>query len=393
MIRTPYYLIDEQRMLPAMEKIRYVEQHSGAKSVLALKCFSSWCAFDFMRHYMAGTTSSSLYEAKLGHETFGGENHGYCVAYTEAEIQEVAKICDKVIFNSLGQLTRFKHFCKEASIGLRLNPQVGFSPYELSDTVCQYSRLGVTLDQLSYDITQQLDGVMFHMNCENDNADNFVQQLSLIEKRFGEILQHLHWISLGGGIAFTDTNYPLDTFVRCLSDFAEKFAVQLYLEPGEAAITESTSLVVTVIDIVNNGLPTLIVDAGVETHLLDVLTYDYSPTLLEAKLLDTKTVAKHTAATMTTTENHLAEALEKNANLYRVCGRTCLSGDIFGDYIFEQPMAIGDQLTFSNAGGYSIVKKNFFNGMNMPAICHRTIDGELKVVREFSYSDFKKALS
>ncbi|MBX2808861.1 MAG: carboxynorspermidine decarboxylase [Cellvibrionaceae bacterium] len=377
-ITTPYYLIDEQRMLPAMEKIRYLQQRSGAKSLLALKCFSSWCAFDFMRGYMAGTTSSSLYEARLGHETFGGENHGYAVAYSEADIQQTAGLCDKIIFNSVKQLTDFKRYCKTAAIGLRLNPEIGFSAYSLSDTVCQYSHLGVTGQQLSDAVIQQLDGVMLHMNCENADFDNFSKQLAIIDQRFSPVLQHVRWLSLGGGIAFTHPDYPLDNFAQCLLAFSRKFKVQIYLEPGEAAITASTSLVVTVLDIVDNGLPTLIVDAGVETHLLDVLTYQYTPALTGATAI---------------TADEISAALQANKTLYRVCGRTCLSGDVFGYYIFEQTVSIGSQLVFSDAGGYSIVKKNFFNGIRMPAICHKKLNGDTRLVREFNYHDFKQALS
>lgn len=375
-IATPYYLIDEQRMLPIMEKIRYVEQHSGAKSVLALKCFSSWCAFDFMKDYMAGTTSSSLYEAKLGHETFAGENHGYAVAYTKEEIKEVVTLCNKVIFNSINQLQGFKHYCKNASVGLRINPQVGFSDHPLSNTVCPHSRLGVTVDQLSANVISSIDGVMFHMNCDNHNYDDFDHQLSVIEETFKDTLKGLQWISLGGGVAFTANDYPLKKFTRRLNDFSRTFNVQLYLEPGEAAVTQSTSMVVTVLDIVNNGLPTLIVDAGVETHLLDVLTYDYSPAIENA-----------------TTVDDVDSALKDNKNIYRICGRTCLSGDVFGHYIFDQPISIGTRITFSDVGGYSMVKKNFFNGITMPSICHKNIAGDTHVVRTFNYHDFKNYLS
>ena len=377
-IATPYYLIDEQRMLPAMEKIRYVEQHSGVKSVLALKCFSSWCAFDFMSTYMAGTTSSSPYEARLGHETFAGENHGYAVAYSEDDIQQVVKLCNKVIFNSISQLTRFQQYCAATSVGLRLNPEIGFSEHRLSDTVGQYSRLGVRAEQLNGNIVQALSGVMFHINCDNADFGRFKEQLLAIEKKFGDLLQKLSWVSLGGGVAFTNRDYPLDDFIACLSTFSDKFNIQVYLEPGEAAVTDSTSLVVTVLDIVDNGLPTLIVDAGVETHLLDVLTYDYTPDLLGAQAIS---------------PDNIDAALTAGETIYRVCGRTCLAGDTFGHYIFQQSVALGSQLVFSNTGAYSMVKKNFFNGIAMPSICYKNLEGETTIVREFDYSDFKNALS
>jgi carboxynorspermidine decarboxylase len=379
-ISTPYYLIDETRMLKAMERIAYVRECSGAKSVLALKCFSSWCAFDFMKDYMAGTTSSSLYEARLGYEKFGGETHGYSVAYSEDEIPKIVEYCDKVIFNSLNQLEQYKAQVQEKSrsIGLRINPEVGHSEYSLSNTVAKYSRLGVRHDLLPDNITDVIDGVMFHMNCENDEFINLSQQLDEIEHRFSTILPNLSWLSLGGGVAFTSDGYALDALCERLKLLAKTYDLQIYLEPGEASVTQSTSLVVKVLDKVENQLPTLIVDAGVETHLLDVLVYQFVPALEGAEEI---------------AEENIEEALQQGKPVYRVSGRTCLAGDVFGTYVFNRTVEIGDELRFMDVAGYSMVKKNFFNGIKMPAICHKNIHGETRIIREFNYEDFRDFLS
>lgn len=379
-ISTPYYLIDESRMLKAMERISYVRDISGAKSVLALKCFSSWCAFDFMKQYMAGTTSSSLYEARLGYEKFGGETHGYSVAYSQEEIPEVIECCDKVIFNSLNQLQQYQEQAraKGRSIGLRLNPEVGHSEYGLSNTVGQYSRLGARYDQLPEHITDMIDGAMFHMNCENDDFFNLSQQIDEIERRFATILPKLNWLSLGGGVAFTSDGYALDAFCERLKLLAKTYDLQVYLEPGEASVTNSTSLVVKVLDKIENQLPTLIVDAGVETHLLDVLVYQFVPSLKGAEEI---------------AEENIEEALQQGKAVYRVSGRTCLAGDVFGTYVFNREINVGDELEFTDVAGYSMVKKNFFNGIKMPAICHKDIHGETRVIREFNYEDFRDFLS
>lgn len=379
-INTPYYLIDETRMLKAMERIAYVRERSGTKSVLALKCFSSWCAFDFMKDYMAGTTSSSLYEARLGHEKFPGETHGYSVAYSDDEMPEIVEYCDKVIFNSLNQLEQYKGQVREKgrSIGLRLNPEVGHSEYGLSNTVAKYSRLGVRYDLLPENITDVIDGAMFHMNCENDDFISFSQQLDAIEHRFATILPNLSWLSLGGGVAFTSDGYALDALCERLKLLAQRYDLQVYLEPGEASVTQSTSLVVKVLDKVENQLPTLIVDAGVETHLLDVLVYQFVPDLEGAEEIS---------------EDDVDEALRAGKSVCRVSGRTCLAGDVFGTYVFDRNIEIGDELKFTDVAGYSMVKKNFFNGIKMPAICHKNIDGETRVIREFDYEDFRDFLS
>lgn len=379
-VSTPYYLVDENRMLKAMERIAYVRERSGAKSVLALKAFSTWCAFDFMKQYLVGTTSSSLYEARLGYEKFGGETHGYSVAYTHDEMPEVLEYCDKVIFNSLNQLNQFKEQAKAKgrSIGLRVNPEVGHSGYSLSDTVGEHSRLGVRKESLSEDISNTIDGIMLHMNCENYDFNNFSEQLDHVEKQFAELLPKLKWLSLGGGVGFTTDGYELDAFCDRLKDLAAKYDVQIYLEPGEASVTKSTSLVVKVLDKVENRLPVLVVDAGVETHLLDVLVYQFTPPLDGAEGI---------------APEDIDAALAAGKHVYRIAGRTCLAGDIFGTYVFPKPINIGDELSFSDVASYSMVKKNFFNGIKMPAICHKTIDGEERVVKEFGYEDFRDILS
>jgi carboxynorspermidine decarboxylase len=374
-LETPYYLIDEARMLKALETIRHVRQQSGTKCVLALKCFSAWCAFDFMRQYLDGTTSSSLYEARLGHEKFGGENHGYSVAYEEAEIRELARYCDKVTFNSVSQLERYRECVPGASLGLRLNPELGGSLHALSDPVGRYSRLGVRGCDLPRDIVGRIDGAMIHVNCDNRDFASFCRQLDRIEASFGWLLDRLDWFSLGGGIAFTDGDYPVDAFCARLRDFAGKHSLQLYLEPGEAAVTNSTSLIVQVLDIVHNEVPTLIVDAGVETHLLDVLIYQFTPALVGATAL----------------ARDAADLGALPGNVYRVCGKTCLAGDLFGNYLFDRPVQVGDQLHFSDVAGYSMVKKNFFNGIRMPAIYHKRLDGSVRLAHRPSYQDFRDA--
>jgi len=377
-LETPHYVIDERRMLRAMEIMGDVQRASGVKCLLALKCFSSWCAFDFMRGFLAGTTSSSLYEARLGREKFGGETHGYSVAYGDDEIDEVVRLCDKVIFNSRSQLERFRERAKNVSVGLRLNPEVGHSSYELSNPVCRYSRLGVRASQLSTDIVKSIEGAMLHINCDNGDFSSFSRQLDRVEDTFAALLPQLQWLSLGGGVAFTNPDYPLDAFCSRLERLSAKYGLQLYLEPGEAAVMDSTSLVVQVLDIVENELPTLVVDAGVETHLLDVMTYGFTPELEGAEALP-----------------RASNALVRNEepHIYRVCGRTCLAGDHFGDYVFEDRVEIGQRLRFPDVGGYSIVKKNFFNGIKMPAIYHKRIDGALRCVRKPTYEDYRDALS
>ncbi len=365
MIETPYYLIDKTKLKRNMEKIAYVREKSGAKALLALKCFATWSVFDFMRPYMDGTTSSSLNEVRLGHEKFGGETHAYSVAYADGEIDEVISHADKIIFNSIGQLERFADKAEHIKRGLRLNPGVSTSSFDLADPARPFSRLGEWDVERIETVMDRVTGFMIHNNCENADFGLFDKVLGDIEQKFGSLLHRVEWVSLGGGIHFTGDNYPLDDFCARLKAFAEKFGVQVYLEPGEASITRTTTLEVTVLDTLFNGKNLAIVDSSIEAHMLDLLIYRE-----RAKM-----------------------APNDGEHSYMVCGKSCLAGDIFGEFNFEKPLAIGDRLSFEDAGGYTMVKKNWFNGVKMPAIAVRELDGTLTLVRDFDYADFEAALS
>ncbi|RDL48618.1 Carboxynorspermidine/carboxyspermidine decarboxylase [Ensifer sp. M14] len=365
MIQTPYYLIDKAKLLRNMEKIAYVREKSGAKALLALKCFATWSVFDLMREYMDGTTSSSLYEVRLGREKFGGETHAYSVAYGDTEIDEVIGHADKIIFNSIGQLDRFADKASGIARGLRLNPGMSSSSFDLADPARPFSRLGEWDANRIEAAMDRISGFMIHNNCENKNFDLFDRMLSEIEEKFGALLSRADWVSLGGGIHFTGDDYPVDAFCERLRTFSGRHGVQVYLEPGEAAITKSTTLETTVLDTLNNGKDLAIVDSSIEAHMLDLLIYRES-----AKV-------------------------EPNAGPHSImiCGKSCLAGDIFGEFRFPDPLKVGDRVSFQDAAGYTMVKKNWFNGVGMPSIAIRDLDGSVRLVREFSFADYEQSLS
>lgn len=364
-MQTPYYLVDKSRLLPNLEKIAWLREASGAKSLLALKCFATWSVFDFMAEYMDGTTSSSLYEVVLGNLRFPGETHAYSVAFADHEIAEVLAHSDKIIFNSIGQMARFADASKGHVRGLRVNPGVSTSSFDLADPARPFSRLGEGDPSRVAEIADQITGLMFHNNCENRDFDRFDEMLTLIETRFGATLGKMDWVSLGGGIHFTGEGYPLERLARRLRSFADRFGVQVYLEPGEAAITGAATLEVTVLDTMHNGKNLAIVDSSIEAHMLDLLIY--------------REPAKVSP--------------DAGAHEWMICGKSCLAGDIFGEFRFDAPLKPGDRISFQDAAGYTMVKKNWFNGLKMPGIAVRELDGTTHMVRDFDYEDFAAALS
>lgn len=365
-LKTPYYFIDEEKLLVNLKKISYVREHSNAKFVLALKCFSTWSVFPLMAEYMDGTTSSSLYEAMLGREKFGKEVHAYSVAYPREEILKLKKFSDKIIFNSISQLNSFYKDLKGLNLGLRANPGISYSHFDLANPSRKYSRLGVINKNEIIKNIDKIKGLMFHFNCENDNVEELEKSFEYIGKKYGDILKRLDWVSFGGGIYFTKQGYNINKFCKILKDFSQKYAVQIYLEPGESSITNSAELVATVLDITNNKKNIAVIDASTEAHMLDLLIYN-------------------TPAKMETSKNGKYE--------YIIAGRSCLAGDVFGTYKFKKPLKVGDNIVISDAAGYTMVKKNWFNGLPMPSIVVKRLSGKVELVKSFEYKDFLNNLS
>jgi len=363
---TPYFLVDETRLRANLANVARLKNLSGAKSVLALKCFATWGVFPVIAEYLDGTTSSSLFEARLGHEHFGKETHAYSVAWSPHEVAEVATFADKVIFNSADQLRRFHDVVKHRIVGVRVNPGISHSHFDLADPARRFSRLGIIDPAELRGVASLVSGLMFHFNCENDDVASLEQSLKVIGERFGDVLESMTWVSLGGGIAFTNPDYPLDRLASALKAFAERFGVQVYLEPGEAVVTGTTELVTTVLDVVRNEVDVAVIDASVEAHTPDHLIYGTTPALAWPAAGDHRVI---------------------------VAGRTCLAGDSFGEHLIASPLKVGDEVRIADTGGYTMVKASWFNGIARPAIAVRRLDGSIDVLRSFDYGDFAGNLS
>ena len=396
---TPYYLLDEAAIVANMQVIARLCELSGAKALLALKCFATWGVFDIMQPYLHGTTSSSLNEVRLGYETFGKgkdsenkkETHAYSVAYSADEIPEVLNYADKIIFNSISQLNAFKAQAKAQNIpvGLRLNPKTSNSSFIIADPARPFSRLGEHDKDKIVAVLADITGVMIHNNCENDSFEAFSESLVDIEARFGDVLMQLDWVSLGGGIHFIAPDYPLEKLAERLKGFSEKYGVQVYLEPGEASIHGAGTLVSTVLDVLHNEKNLAVVDSSIEAHMLDLLIYRESAPIVavNSNLINIAPLNIDPTNILPISENI------KSADNTIIYGRSCLAGDIFGEYALPNTLKIGDTIAFGNAAGYTMVKKNWFNGVNMPAIVIQRLDGSIDVQREFDYQDYKASLS
>lgn len=378
-IKTPSYVIDKCRLIKNLEILGEVQKRSGAHILLAQKAFSNFCVYPLIGEYISGTTASGLYEARLGYEEMSKENHIFSPAYKPDEIDEIARICDHVIFNSVNQLKKYgeRVVSGGASIGLRINPEVSTQEgHEIYDPCAFGSRLGVTRANLDKALAEDphcldlLEGIHFHTLCEQ-NSDDLKTTVDGVVSNFSDIIAGKKWVNFGGGHHITRDDYDRDLLVNIIKDFKSKFDVEVYLEPGEAIALNAGYLVTEVMDIVENGIKILILDASAACHMPDVLEMPYRPPLRDSGEW-----------------NDSSKPFE-----YRLSSLTCLAGDIIGDYSFDHEIKIGDRLVFEDMAIYSMVKNNTFNGIALPAIYLMNEEGACELVKEFGYSDFKERLS
>ena len=372
---TPCYVIDEKKLKENLEILGDVREKAGCKILLAQKAFSCFYEYPLIGQYLDGTTASGLYEARLGKEEMGKENHVFAPAYKDADIKELGEICDHIIFNSFAQLRRHKDAVSGKSLGLRINPECSTQgEHAIYDPCAPGSRLGVTKEVFDCEIAAEpqlfdaLDGLHFHTLCEQ-NADDLAKTLEAVEEKFGPWLSKIKWLNMGGGHHITRDDYDRKLLIKCIKHIRDTYGVEVYLEPGEAIALNAGYLVTEVMDIVENGLSVLILDASAACHMPDVLEMPYRPPLKDS-----------------------GNAGEK-AFTYRLSSCTCLAGDVIGDYSFDKQIHVGDKLYFQDMAIYSMVKNNTFNGIPLPGIAVMKEDGDCELIRTFGYGDFKGRLA
>lgn len=370
---TPCYVIDEKKLRENLEILQGIKEETGCRILLAQKAFSCFYEYPLIGEYLDGTTASGLFEARLGQEEMGKENHVFAPAFKDEEFMEIAGICDHVVFNSAAQLRKFLPACKERGVdaGLRINPQWSTQgDHAIYDPCAPGSRLGVTAENFPADLSGELSGLHFHTLCEQ-NSDDLETTLAAVEERFGEYLAlpNIKWLNMGGGHHITRADYDRKRLKDCIRRMQETYGVMVYLEPGEAVALNAGYLIAEVMDVVDNGIRTLILDASAACHMPDVLEMPYRPPLFGS-----------------------GKAGEK-AYTYRLSSCTCLAGDVIGDYSFDREISVGDRLYFEDMAIYSMVKNNTFNGMALPSIAVMDRDGDCRIIRQFGYEDFKGRLA
>lgn len=386
MLKTPCYIVYEDRLRANLELISEVSQRSGAKIIMAFKANALWRTFDIFRQYGVACTASSLNELQLGVDELHTKVHSYCPAYTTDTIGRYLEGSSHITFNSISQWERFRpeverynaaHPESVVSAGLRVNPRCSVVETDIYNPALPGSRFGAEAQQLAQGLPGSLEGLHFHALCESSSED-LCKVLEAFEAQFGHLLPHVKWVNMGGGHLMTRKGYNIDLLVDTLRDFKKRYPhLEVILEPGSAFTWRTGDLVASVVDIVeNDGISTAILDVSFACHMPDCLEMPYQPTVSEAL-----------------SPEEAAKLPQDKKFTYRFGGNSCLSGDYMGDWHFNRPLKPGDRLTFEDMNHYTTVKTNMFNGIQHPDIAFVNADGTERYLRRFTYEDYKNRMS
>ena len=363
---TPCYLFSETALQKNLSRAQQIQQDTNCKILLALKSFAVWKLFGYFSAVLPGVTASSLNEARLGAEEFGGEVHAYAPAWRPDDFATVAALSSHLVFNSRAQWERHRQQTAAASVGVRVNPQYSEISNPLYNPCLPHSQFGVTAADADFLCHADIDGLHFHALCEQ-NSDSLESVAERIHAQFGAVLSTKRWVNLGGGHLLCNDDYDHTRLAAIIHRFQKKYGITVYLEPGGGLTAHCCRLITSVLDILPNG--TVILDASASAHAPEVLETPYRPEI-----------------------DHSGKRGEKKHS-YHLCGATCMAGDVFGDYSFDQPLRVGDKLGLQNMAAYTVVKHTVFNGVAPPFIAWQKEDGMVDILRTPDYEDFRRRMS
>lgn len=376
-IKMPAYILEEEKLSRNLSLIKGVADEAGIEIILAFKAFALWKTFPIFREYINSTTASSLSEARLAYEEFGAPTHTFSPAYTDLEIEDIARMSSHLTFNSLSQYSRHHTKAMETNsnltLGVRVNPEYSEVGTDIYNPCAPGTRFGVLASQLPGRLPEDISGFHCHCHCES-GADVFQRTLVHIEEKFSKWFDQLEWINFGGGHLMTRKDYDIRLLIDILKGFKKRYPnLKVILEPGSAFAWQTGPLVSHVVDIVENkGIKTAILDVSFTCHMPDCLEMPYWPTVRGAETIEGE--------------------YGKGENIYRLGGNSCLSGDWMQSWRFDHALQIGETVIFEDMIHYTTVKTCTFNGITHPDICLLKKNGELQVLRHFDYQDYKNRM-
>ncbi len=377
-VPSPSFVVDAAKIRANLAILSDVRDRAGIRMLAALKAFSMWSLGPTVARYLDGVCASGIFEARLGREEYAGmkgirEVATYCAGYKAGDLPEICALSDHVIFNSPGQIARFRPILDAAraagerfDVGLRINPLHAEGEIAKYDPCQPHSRLGFPITQLIAEHLDGVDGVHFHTLCEQDFVP-LGRTWAAVEPSLKPHFGRLKWLNFGGGHHITRADYQRDELIAFLQGVRAQTGLEVYLEPGEAVALDAGILIGEVLDVIDNGMPVAIVDISATCHMPDVIEAPYRPAMLGERA---------------------------GAAVTRLGGPSCLAGDIIGDYALPVHAEPGSRIAFLDQAHYSMVKTNTFNGVPLPGIwLWDSETDELNQVRRFGYADFKRRLA
>lgn len=373
-VPSPCYTLIEDKLVENLKLLSHIQDRTGVKIICALKGYAMWSTFPLVRKYLSGATASSLNEARLIHEEMGVKAHTYCPVYSPEDFHKIVQLSSHITFNSLSEYARHRDrlmkLNPKVNTGIRVNPEYSEITTDLYNPAIPLSRLGVTRSDFGDELPEGVNGLHFHLLCEQDSRV-LERVLNKTEQKFGDLFSGCKWINIGGGHLITRKGYDVEHLISLLKDFRSRYPdAEIIMEPGEAVGWETGYLVSTVLDIISRGeLKIAMLDVSFAAHMPDTLEMPYKPGILGA--------------------------VDSSDGKYRYImgGTTCLAGDFMGDYYFEKELQQGDKIVFTDMIHYTMVKTTFFNGVNHPHIGKIDTHGRFHLIKSFGYEDFKSKLS
>ncbi len=371
LINSPCYVLEEALLLRNLQMLQKIQEASGAKILCTLKGFAMHEVFGLIDAHLSGATVSSLHECLLAKEGFKGEIHAYSPAYLPEEFGQIADACTHITFNSLSQWNFFKNQIsskrQKINCGLRINPEYSEVSVGLYDPATKGSRLGIAIESLGKQLPEGIEGLHFHVLCEN-HADVLERVLAVVETKCSHLLHQAKWLNIGGGHWITGKGYDTNLLISLIKKMKEKYHLEIILEPGSAIAWQAGFLLSKILDIViNAGVQTAILDVSFAAHMPDCLEMPYQPEIGGA-------------------------STASGRYEYTMGGLTCLAADAIGSYYFNRPLKVGDNIVFQDMMHYTMVKNTVFNGVNLPSIGILTQQGEFKCLRRFGYEHYREKL-
>ena len=378
---TPYYILYEDKLRENLKLINKISSESGVEIILAFKAFALWKTFDIFKEYICSTTASSPFEAKLANDYFGSLAHTYSPAYEENTFNTILECSKCITFNSLSQYSRFYDKIKDwnsnpanhnISAGIRINPERSEIATDIYNPCAPGTRFGISASDMPANLPDGIEGFHCHCHCENDSYA-LERTLDTIESKFGKWLGNIKWLNLGGGHLMTRKGYDINHLVKILRDFRHRHPnLEIIMEPGSAFAWQTGDLIASVVDIVEDkGIKTAILNVSFTCHMPDCLEMPYQPEVEGALSLG----------------NEIKNITDEN--IFRLGGNSCLSGDFMGYWLFPNGLNVGDEIIFKDMIHYTTVKTTMFNGIQHPSICMKRHNGNIQMLREYKFEDYR----